>query len=314
MAVFRSLLFAPGNHARRVEKALTLDADAVILDLEDACPISEKASTRALVVESLQRPRSCLGYVRVNPIATEFGYGDICAVVRPNVDGIVVPKIEAADQLRTVDWLVAQIEREQGLPIGRIDIIPLIETGPGVARIEAIAQSGTRVRRIAFGAGDYTFDMDLAWSRDEMEFLPARSALVLASRAAGLEPPIDTVWTDLRDKDGVAQSAARARRLGFQGKLCIYPDQVPVVNAAFTPTDDEVARARAVVGAFEKAEAEGSASIQLNGQFIDYPIVYQAQRMLAKMEKILARRPAADSQRASPVPQSGAVEASAKSS
>ena len=289
MTVYRSFLFAPGNHARRAEKALTLDADVVILDLEDACPINEKASTRALVVESLQRPRSGIGYVRVNPITTEFGYGDICAVVRPNVDGIVVPKIETPGQLQTVDWLVAQIEREQGLQVGRIDIMPIVETAVGVANIDAIAQSGTRVRRFAFGAADYSFDTGITWTRDELEFLPARSAIALASRAADLEPPIDTVWVDLKDTDGFAESAARVRRLGFQGKLCIHPDQVPVVNAAFTPSDEQVARARAVVEAFEKAEAEGSASIQLNGQFIDYPIVYQAQRVLATVERISQR-------------------------
>lgn len=289
MAVFRSFLFAPGNHARRVEKALTLDADAVILDLEDACAINEKAATRPRVVEALQRPRACLGYVRVNPITTEFGFRDICEVVRPGVDGLVVPKIETPDQLRTVDWLVAQIEREQDLPAGRLDIIPIIETGLGVANIAAIAVAGTRVRRFAFGAGDYTLDMDIAWSRDELEFLPARSAIALASRAAGLEPPVDTVWVDLQDKEGFAESAARVRRLGFQGKLCIYPDQVPVVNAAFSPTAAQVARARAVVAAFDTAEAEGSASIQLDGQFIDYPFVYQAQRVLATMERVLSR-------------------------
>ncbi len=288
MAVFRSFLFAPGNHARRVEKALTLGADAIILDLEDACPIDEKAAARAVVVEALQRPRRCLGYVRVNPITTEFGYGDIIAVVRPGVDGVVLPKIETPDQLRTADWLVAQIEREQRLPIGGIDLMPIIETGPGVANVHAIAQAGTRVRRLAFGAGDYTFDMDIAWSRDELEFLPARSALALASRTARLEPPIDTVWVDLQDKEGFSASAKRVRALGFQGKLCIHPDQVPVVNAAFTPTEEQVARARAVVEAFEKAEAQGSASIQLNGQFIDYPIVYQARRVLATMERVSA--------------------------
>lgn len=289
MAVFRSFLFAPGNHARRVEKALTLEADAVILDLEDACPIAEKVHTRLTVIDGLQQPRTGLGYVRVNPITTEFGYGDIVAVVRPGVDGIVVPKIEMPDELRTIDWLVAQIEREHRLPVGGIDIMPIIETGPGVANIAAITQSRTRVRRFAFGAGDYTFDMDIAWSRDELEFLPARSAIVLASRTAGLEPPIDTVWIDLGDWEGFAQSAARVRRLGFQGKMCIHPDQVPVANAAFTPTDGQITKARAVVDAFEKAEAEGSASIQLNGQFIDYPIVHQARRVLAVIDRISSR-------------------------
>ncbi|MDB5589571.1 CoA ester lyase [Enterovirga sp.] len=290
MAVFRSFLFAPGNHPRRVEKALTLDADVVILDLEDACPVSEKIATRAVVVEALSKPRAGLGYVRVNPITTEFGYGDLISVVRAGVDGIVVPKIEAADELRTVEWLVSQIEREQGLPTGGIDIMPIIETAKGVSEVGSIARSGTRVRRLAFGAGDYTLDMNLAWERDELEFMPVRSAIAVASRAANLEAPIDTVWVDMQDKEGFALSAARVRRLGFQGKLCIHPDQVTAANAAFTPTDAQVVRARAVVAAFEKAEAEGSASILLDGQFIDYPFVYQAQRVLASMERITARR------------------------
>lgn len=134
--------------------------------------------------------RACQGYIRVNPIRTEFGCGDICAIVRADIDGIVVPEIETPDQLGTVDWLVAQMERERGLPI---DIMAIVETGLALASIDAIARSGTRVRQLAFGAGDYSFDTDIAWFRDEMEFLPARSAIVLASRAAGLEPPTDTV-------------------------------------------------------------------------------------------------------------------------
>jgi citrate lyase subunit beta/citryl-CoA lyase len=287
--VLRTLLFAPGDHARRTEKALTLDADAVILDLEDACPVAKKVATREVVVAALAKPRACLGYVRVNPLSTDFGYGDIVAVVATGVDGIVVPKIESADELKTADWLVGQIERERGLPVGSLDILPIIETGKGIAAVQAIASAGTRVRRLAFGAGDFTLDMGIAWSRDEGEFQPYRSAIVLASRAAGLEPPIDTVWVRIEDKEGFAASAARVHALGFGGKLCIYPDQVPVANAAFSPAPEQVAWARRVVDAFAAAEASGSASIQLDGQFIDYPIVYQARRVLAVQERIAAR-------------------------
>jgi citrate lyase subunit beta/citryl-CoA lyase len=287
--VLRTLLFAPGDHARRTEKALTLDADAVILDLEDACPVAKKVATREVVVAALAKPRACLGYVRVNPLSTDFGYGDIVAVVATGVDGIVVPKIESADELKTADWLVGQIERERGLPVGSLDILPIIETGKGLAAVQAIASAGTRVRRLAFGAGDFTLDMGIAWSRDEGEFQPYRSAIVLASRAAGLEPPIDTVWVRIEDKEGFAASAARVHALGFGGKLCIYPDQVPVANAAFSPAPEQVAWARRVVDAFAAAEASGSASIQLDGQFIDYPIVYQARRVLAVQERIAAR-------------------------
>jgi citrate lyase subunit beta / citryl-CoA lyase len=283
--LFRSFLFCPGNHARRVEKALSLGADAVILDLEDAVAISEKVATRSVAVQALQQPRRCRGYIRVNAMSTEFCYGDLVAVVRPGVDGIVLPKVEAATCLQTADWVVSQLERERGLKPGSIDIIPIIETGKGMAQISAIAAAGTRVRRLAFGAGDFTLDMNVTWTRDESELLAYRAAIVMASRAADLEPPIDTVWTDLGDLDGFRSSAMRGRGNGFQGKLCIHPDQVPIVNAAFSPTEVEVAQARRIVDAFRDAEARGLASIQLEGQFIDYPIVYRAQRVLDAAER-----------------------------
>ncbi|MCJ2024015.1 HpcH/HpaI aldolase/citrate lyase family protein [Methylobacterium sp. J-067] len=280
MSLYRSFLFAPGNHARRTEKALSLGADAVILDLEDACPAAEKIATRAVVVEALQRPRKARGYVRVNPLSTEYGYGDIVATVRAGVDGLVIPKIERADELRTAVWLVEQIEREQGLEPGALDLLPIIETGIGLANVRAIAEAGTRVHRLAFGAGDFTLDLDIAWSADEAEFAPYRAAMVLASRAAGLEPPIDTVWVNLPDTDGFARSAARARAMGFQGKLCIHPDQITMVHAAFSPSADQITWATKVVAAFEEAERTGSAAIRVDGQFIDYPFVYKARRIL----------------------------------
>ena len=288
MSVLRSLLFAPGNHPRRVEKALTLGADAVILDLEDACAVSEKVPTRAVVAEALRRPRTCLGYARVNALSTEFAYGDIVALVQPGLDGLIVPKIESASELRSAEWLVSQLERERGLRPGALDLVPIIETAAGLAAAAEIARAATRVRRLAFGAGDFTLDLDLTWTRDELELLPYRSAIVLASRAAGLEPPLDTVWVDLKDAEGFRASAERVRGLGFQGKLCIHPDQVPVANAAFTPSAPEVARARRIVAAFEDAEAAGSSSIQIDGQFVDYPIVHQARRVLAAIARIEA--------------------------
>ena len=289
MLVLRSLLFAPGNHPRRVEKSLTLGADAVILDLEDACPVLEKPASRSAVVAALQQPRDCLGYVRINALSTEFAYQDLQSVVTCGVDGIVVPKVESADELKTVDWMVKQLERERGLNSGAIDIIPIIESGAGIAAAGAIASAGTRVRRMAFGAGDFTLDVGLKWSREELELLPYRSALVLASRVAGLEPPLDTVWVDLKDEEGFRLSAERVRGMGFQGKMCIHPSQVGPTHDAFTPTAAEFARAQRVVEAFKAAEAAGSAAFQIDGQFVDYPIVYQAQRVVAAMARIAAR-------------------------
>ena len=289
MSVFRSFLFAPGNHSRRVEKALSLDADAAILDLEDACPTAEKQATRPLVVAACQRPRKALAYVRVNAMSSEFGYGDIVAVVQRGIDGILLPKVEAADEIKAVDWVIANLEKERGLPVGACDVIPIIETGKGMANIRAIAAAGSRVRRLAFGAGDFTLDMSMVWSRSETELLPYRSECVLASRAANIEAPIDTVWVDLNDAEGFLDATRHIKALGFQGKMCIHPSQVPVVNEILSPSAADVEWSHKVVQAFEAAEKTGSASIALEGKFIDYPIVHRARRVLEVMQRIKTR-------------------------
>ena len=276
----KSLLFAPGNHARRVEKALGLPADGVILDLEDAVAVSEKAATRSMVADAFVKARAGRLYVRVNAMTTEWCHGDIIAVVQSGLDGIILPKVEHAHELRTADWLIGNLERDRGLSGGSIDIIPIIETALGISNLAQICRSDTRTRRLAFGAGDFTLDMGMVWTRSEVELLPHRAACVMESRAAGLEPPLDTVWADLRDAEGFVASARHAAALGFQGKMCIHPDQVAPANAAFTPDEAAVAQARRIVAAFEIAEAEGLASIQLDGQFIDYPIVQRARRVL----------------------------------
>ena len=153
--MYRSFLFAPGNHARKVLKVFGCGADNVILDLEDAVAKAEKVATRALVVEALKRERTCGAYIRVNAFSTEFCYGDAVAVVGPGLDGIILPMVESREQIVAFDWLVGSLERERGLSPGAIDIIPIIETGKGIANARAIAAAGTRVKRMAFGAGDY---------------------------------------------------------------------------------------------------------------------------------------------------------------
>lgn len=291
MPVFRSLLFAPGNHARRVEKALTLDADVVILDLEDAVAIAEKSATREKVVAAFQAPRRALGYVRVNAFDTPFCFEDLQAVVTPGVDGILLPKVESPAQLVAVDWVVGALERSRGLPEGGIDIVPIVETGRGVSGLRDIAGSGTRVRRLSFGAGDYTLDVGMTWTLDERELDHVRTALAVESRAAGLEPPIDTVFIYLREAHALRRSTESARNLGFQGKLCIHPDQIGPINEAFTPSDDDIALAQRYVAAFDEAESRGSVSIQVDGYFIDYPIVEKARRTIRIAEAIRSRAP-----------------------
>ncbi len=297
MPLNRSFLFAPGNHARRVEKAFTLGADAVILDLEDAVAVSDKVATRRLVAEALARPRACRGYVRVNAPSTEFCYGDLVAVIGAGVDGVVVPKIESAADLHAIDWLVANLERERGLAVGSIDLMPIVETAAGVSRVDRILQARSlrtypgawRVKRLAFGAADFSHDAGLAPALDEDELAHARARIVLASRAAGFVGPIDSPWFHLREPQAFARALERSRRTGFQGRLCIHPDQLASVNAAFTPSDEEVARAEKIVAAFKAAEAGGAAAIEVDGQMVDYPVARRAQAVLDAVRAVRSR-------------------------
>ena len=283
---FRTFLFAPGNHARRVEKALTLNSDVIILDLEDAVAISEKVATRGKVVNALQVPRNGLGYVRINAYDTDYCFGDLLVVVTEGIDGIILPKVETVAQLQAIDWVVTKLEQEKGLNVGQIDIIPIIETGQGLLNVDEISASGTRVKRLSFGAGDYTKDMAMRWTRDESELMHARAKIALASRAAGLEAPIDTVWVHIKETEGCVRSAEMVRNMGYQGKLCIHPDQVDPVNKVFTPTIEEISFAEKVIKAFEEAESKGLASIQVDGYFVDYPIVDQAKRTLKIIKEV----------------------------
>ena len=168
----RSFLFAPGNVARRVEKALTLDADAVIVDLEDSVAIAEKAATRKAVADALSRPRRGRGYVRVNAPSTAFCYGDLTQTIHKGVDGIVLPKVESAADLHAIDWLIWNLERERGIAEGSIDLMPQIETAAGLHRIDRVLQARSlrpykgpwRVKRVAFGAADYAHELGLSVS------------------------------------------------------------------------------------------------------------------------------------------------------
>lgn len=282
MLVLRSLLFAPANHVRHVEKALTGPADGAILDLEDAVAIAEKPAARLAARHSLeQRATTTLkAYVRINALSTPFAYEDLCAVVCPGLDGIILPKTESAEQVATVDWLLSQLEREYAMPVGGVDLMPIIETACGLLHVQEIAGASSRVRRLNFGAGDFSLDTNMTWTTRNEGILWARIQLVILSRAARLEPPLDTVFADLNDLEGLASEAKQAKRLGFQGKACIHPKQVEVVNATFTPSPEEVKQAQSIITAFEQAESAGIASLRVGGQFVDYPVAERARRVI----------------------------------
>ena len=231
--------------------------------------------------------------MRVNAPSTPFCYADLVETLVKGVDGVVLPKVESAADLHAIDWLMANLERERGIPVGSIDLMPQIETAAGMQRVDRVFQARNlrpyagpwRVKRAAFGAADYGHELGLAPTLDEPELADARARLVLASRAAGLENPIDSPWFHFKKTAAFQRALERSRRGGFQGRLCVHPDQIAPVNAAYLPSAEELARAERIVAAFREAEAKGAAAIQLDGQMIDYPVVHRAQALLDAVKK-----------------------------
>jgi citrate lyase subunit beta / citryl-CoA lyase len=294
MPLNRSFLFAPGNVPRRVEKALGLEADAVIVDLEDSVAASDKAPTRQPVAEAFSRQRRARAYVRVNAASTEYCYADLHATLGKGVDGVFLPKVESAAELHAIDWLMANLERERGIAEGTLDLVPQIETAAGMQRIDRIVQARHlrtyrapwRVKRLAFGAADYGNELGLSPTLEEPELDDARARIVLASRAAGLEAPLDSPWFHLKETAAFQRALERSRRRGFQGRLCIHPEQIAPVNAAYLPSAEELERAARIVAAFREAEAKGAAAIQVDGQMVDYPVAHRAQALLDAMREV----------------------------
>lgn len=278
----RSLLFVPATSARKVEKALTGAADGVIVDLEDAVATAEKGQARQDAAGLLAAPRGKTVFVRVNALGTPFCYDDLLMAAAAAIDGIVLPKAESAADILTVDWLLTQLETRAGKQPGALELTPIVETARGVAQAGAIAAASPRVRRLAFGAVDLALDMDVDLEDDAGAINQARFALTLASRAAGLEGPVDTVFTDIADTAGLEASTRRARAMGFGAKACIHPAQIEIVNAVFSPSTAELERAHAIVAAFEEAEAKGLAAVSVGGVMVDYPVVLKARRTLER--------------------------------
>ena len=247
--ICRSYLFVPGNRPQRVAKACAAGADAVIVDLEDAVPPADKISARAALAAWLAPGRNVL--VRINGAATEWFSDDLSLCRLPGVAGVVLPKAESIDDL-------AQLAAA-GAPA----ILPLIESAQGFLHAQALAQTA-RVRRLLFGR--MVFRLVLGFGGDDEELLFFRSQLVVASRIAGIQPPVDGVTTALDDADLLRDDTLRARRLGFGGKLCIHPAQVAAVNRCFSPTPEEIAWAARVLAA---AAAAHGAAVAVDGKMID---------------------------------------------
>jgi citrate lyase subunit beta / citryl-CoA lyase len=283
--LIRTALFVPGNRPERIDKAFHTEADVVIIDLEDAVPLSEKERSRSVVREKVAQYRDRMILVRVNALGSPFIEGDLEEAVLEGVKGIILPKVERADDIHAMNALLRDVEKKRSLPEGSIRLFPLIESAAAVQHVYDIVSAKTRPERIytvAFGAADYTLDMGIEMTMEGTELFYARSRIPIACRAAGIAPPIDTPFMiDLRDTEALVADAKRAKELGFQGKLVIHPQQIEPCNRIFSPAPEEIDKAERIVQAFQEAEAAGTAAIQLEGKFIDSPVVQRSRDILS---------------------------------
>lgn len=290
MKPLRTALFAPGSRPDRAEKALGLEADAVIIDLEDAVPIAEKESSRDLVRDILDRHPGKRMYVRINALTTPYAGEDLEAVVSKSLKGIMLPKVESAEDIFEIDRLLSDLEAKAGLKVGILEVMPICETAKGLEEAYHIASARPehhRILTIPFGAADYTRDLGINLTREGKELDYPRSRLPVVSRAGRIMPPLDTPWmVDLKDIDGLVADAQKAKAYGFMGKIVIHPNQIQPCHDVFTPSKEEINYARMVIEAFEEAERTGKAAIQLEGQFIDYAVVEKSRRIVELAEAI----------------------------
>lgn len=287
MLILRSLLFVPGNQERRLEKARLIPADALILDLEDSVPPSEKDTARKMVATSIDELASNGKevFVRINSLPTPYAVSDIKAVATGRLKGICLPKSESADDIHRADALLADAEKKSGLEVGSIGILPLIETPKGIINACDIVSASRRIIGAIFGAEDFALEMGINRTKEGSEIFYPRTVIAVACHAANVLA-IDSVYTDVRDTDGLIKETRAVAQLGFQGKAVIHPDQVGPVNQVFVPSDEEIARARRIVQAFEAAVEQGQASTSIDGRMIDAPVAERAKKILALADSI----------------------------
>ncbi|MDE3001040.1 MAG: CoA ester lyase [Gemmatimonadota bacterium] len=274
----RSWLFVPGHRQRMIEKAFGLSTDVVIFDLEDGVPGGGKDVARRQVAAALvSAPTGANAFVRVHAAGSPEVHADLRALEGAPLRGLVLPKVQRPkDVLEFHGWLDGH-EKSVGLPSGAVRLLATVESAGGLVHAPAIASATPRLTGLMFGAEDFALDMGLFSHPGEGLFDYARSALAVAAASGGIRA-IDKVFTDIRDLDGLALEARRARDLGFAGKAVIHPDQVGGVNEIFSPTGDEVKRARRILTAHER-RADGGAEA-VDGRMVDRPVLEQAQMIL----------------------------------
>ncbi|MBP2077170.1 HpcH/HpaI aldolase/citrate lyase family protein [Oceanobacillus polygoni] len=282
--MYRSWLFVPGNQEKYLYKAKELSADVIIYDLEDAVPIERKKSSRIKVNKAINETRGQVSFVRVNAPATPYFIDDLNGIIGENLSGIVLPKVNQTDDIVIADYLLGQLERKHNLAKGTFSIIPLIETALGVYNVHEIAQASERILCLCFGAEDFMLDLNIEQNGQQPELTYARSKLVIASRLAGKEAPIDSVYTNFQDVKGLEEEAQVAKQSGFQGKLVIHPNQIEVVNEVFYPTTAQIEEAQKIVALYNRSLERGEGAIQFGGKMIDVPVAERARKILSYVE------------------------------
>jgi len=295
--ILRSWMFVPGNRERMIEKAFGLSVDAIIMDLEDGVAGSEKDTARRQIAASLDQVAGHLKeeasthtpsrYVRINAVGHERMREDLALVVRPGLEGLVVPKVETPEQVKTVERILDVREPELKMPANSVRMLVAIESPKGLFNAYSIASASPRVIGLIFGAEDFSRELGLPLRREgeARDLIYARSALVTAAAAAHVQA-VDGVWPDLKDPEGLATFSRQSRRLGFSGMSMIHPSQIDAVNAAFTPTAEEIDYARRVLKAFEDARERGEGAVAFGGQLLDYPIVDRARQTVELAESL----------------------------
>ena len=277
----RSLLFLPGNNPNMLINAGCLGADAVIFDLEDAVSPAEKDAARILVRNTMRYMElSCERIVRINSVDTDFWREDINAILPERPNSVLLPKTASAADIVALDEYISDVEKSLGIEVGSVGIIALIETALGVENAFLIATASKRVKGLFLGAEDLTADLQCKRTKGGREIEYARTRLVVAARAAGVDV-YDTPFTDVNDDEGIVTDAELAKALGFTGKASISPRHVDVINEVFSPSVAEIEYAYEVIDAIERAKAEGKGAISLRGKMIDAPIVARAERTIA---------------------------------
>ena len=277
----RSMLFLPGNNPNMLINGNCLGSDAIIFDLEDAVAPAEKDAARILVRNTMRYMdfRGCEIIVRINSIDTPFWKQDLDAIMPWKPSLILLPKTGSASDALEADAYMTALEEKLGFEKNTVGLMPLIETAMGVENAFSIASSTKRVKALFLGAEDLTADLQCKRTKEGREIEYARTRLVVAARAAGVDV-YDTPFTDVNDDEGIWTDANLAKALGFNGKASISPRHVEVINSVFSPTEREIEYAYEVMDAIETAKRQGKGAIALHGKMIDAPIVARAQRTI----------------------------------